>query len=771
MNKQKITILLLLFFCNGYLSWGQNFTQQIRGTIADRQTKMGIADATVIIKDLKLIVVSDSNGKFSFNKVPIAKYDLVVRKVGYQNTQINGIELNSGKEVVLEIELEEAVTMLKEVRIQSSKEQVNNPFALVSTRQFGPQEAVRYAGGFQDPARMALAFAGVSNAGSDDNNEIVIRGNSPRGLLWRLEGIEIPNPNHFTDGQGSTSGIVSMINAYSLSKSDFMTSAFPANFGNGLSGVFDLNFRRGNNQKTEFTGQLSLIGLDFGMEGPLGKSGSSYRVAGRYSTLQLLLNSNIIQLNTNNYNPNFKDLNFTIELPTKKRGVFSIWGLMGNDDTYQTTLTEKNTEKGSLSVFGINHKISFQKLFIKNVLSLSYQSQENVKQNMSGGLSGLVTRQLIYKYPSVRFASAVTYKLNTRLSLESGIVLSDLAYNLKDNRLSSKNVLFNYLNEDGTTYFIQGYAQLLTKISAKIKSTIGVHQYQFLLNKANAVEPRWALLIENKWGGVFSTGIGVHSRLEPVSVYLFKKYAANGSFTQPNKNIYPGSALHYVVSYEQKINDKTKVKLEAYLQNLTKVPIDTGYNSSYSILNTSGGIPINILENTGLGKNKGVELTIEKFYSKNFYYLITASIFDSKFQNKNKIWYNTIYNNSYAGNILIGKEFKMRKNNSISINVRYLLRGGNRYTPINLTESIARSTTILNNAKLFGEQYPDYWRTDFSISYKKNKNKSTWSYGTDIQNFTNRKNIVYVNYDNALKQIKNNYALPRIPIIFIRCEF
>lgn len=769
MNK---LILLLLIVCfHTSIIWGQNITQQLRGTIVDRQTKNKLADASVIIKEIKLSTISDSSGKFSFNKIPIAKYDLVISKMGYQSTQINGVELSSGKEVVLEIELEESVTYLKEVTVKSNKDQVHNPFALVSTRQFGPQEAVRYAGGFQDPARMALAFAGVSNAGSDDNNEIVIRGNSPRGLLWRLEGIEIPNPNHFTDGQGSTSGIVSMINAYSLAKSDFMTSAFPANFGNGMSGVFDLNLRRGNNQKTEFNGQVSLIGLDFGMEGPLSKSGSSYRIAGRYSTLQLLLNSHIINLNTNNYNPNFKDVNFTVELPTKKTGVFSIWGLMGNDDTYQTTLTEKNIEKGSLSVFGINHKTSFKKLFIKNVLSFSFQSQENLKQNMSAGLNGLVTRQLIYKYPTLRLSMAATYKLNNRLSLESGIILSNLSYNLMDNRLNSKNVLINYLNDDGSNYFIQGFTQLLTKINAKIKTILGVHQYKFILNDARALEPRWALQIENNIGGLFSTGIGVHSRLEPVSVYLFKKYAANGTYTQPNKNINPGSAIHYVVSYEQKINEKTKVKLEAYIQNLNKVPIDTALNSFYSILNTSGGIPLNILENSGLGKNKGLELTIEKFYSKNFYYLITASIFDSKYQNKNKIWYNTVYNNSYAGNVLIGKEFKLKKNNSISINFRYLLRGGNRYTPINLPESIARATTILNYAKIYGEQYPDYWRTDISLSYKKNKNKSTWSYGADIQNVTNRQNIIYTSYDNTNKRINNNYALPRIPIVFVRCDF
>lgn len=401
---KKIAFVFLWCNCLFYNSWGQSITQQLRGTLVDHQTKKPLSDVSVIIKDANLICISDSNGNFSFKKLPIGKYDLVFGKMGFQNAQMTGVELNSGKEVVLEIEMEESVTTLKEVVINSvkNKDQVNNPFSLVSTRQFGPQEAVRYAGGFQDPARMALAFAGVTNSGSDDNNEIVIRGNSPRGLLWRLEGIEIPNPNHFADGQGSTSGIVSMINAYSLASSDFMTSAFPANYGNGMSGVFDLNFRRGNNQKTEFTGQISLVGLDFGIEGPLNNKGGSYRVAARYSTLSVLLNANIINLNTTNYHPNFKDINFTIDLPSKNSGRFSIWGLMGNDDTFETTPTQKNTDIGNLAVIGVSHKISFDNFFWKNVLALSTQSQKNTSQNVFAGLNGLITKQVVYTYPSIR---------------------------------------------------------------------------------------------------------------------------------------------------------------------------------------------------------------------------------------------------------------------------------------------------------------------------------------------------------------------------------
>lgn len=765
-----LTILLSLSFLNAF---SQAPSQSLRGTVKDKITQHPISDVSLVISNYNTIISTDSNGFFKFPKLPIGQYHLSIDKVGYQHIEMDGIELYSGKELVLTIELEEKAQFLKEVVVTTGKNRntANNPFSLVSTRKFGPQEAIRYAGGFQDPSRMALAFAGVTNSGNDDNNEIIIRGNSPRGLLWRLEGIEIPNPNHFADGQGSTSGIVSMINAYSLANSDFMTGAFPANYGNASSGVFDLNFRKGNNKTTEYAAQISLIGLDFGMEGPLNKNGAAYRIAGRYSTLELLLKAKIIELNTGNNDPKFKDLNFNFDLPTKKMGEFTFWGLTGNDQNAEKTSTEKNIDKGSLSVFGLSNKLPVYKGNLKTILSFSFQSQENGSQIMNNGIPGLVTQQFIYNYPSFRFSTTFTRKINSTLHFETGFILSKLQYNLTDNRINAKNILVNYLNENGQSTYTQSFLQFIKKWSPQIKSTFGLHQYRFLLNQSSAVEPRFAIQYENKLGGVLSAGLGIHSRLEPVSVYLFKRYASNGSFTQPNMHLAPGTAFHYVVSYEQKLNKETKFKVEAYIQNLTKVPIDTALNGTYTLLNSSGGIPTNILVNEGRGQNKGIELTLEKFYAKSFYYLITASLFDSKYEHRNNVWRNTIYNNQYAGNVLIGKEIKLTRTKSIACNFRYTLRGGNRYTPILLAESIKKNATVLDNTKVYQGQYPDYWRTDVSLSYKINKNKSTWSFGGDIQNATNRSNIISQYYELSSKSIKNNYALPRIPIIFARVEF
>lgn len=773
MNRPRFFVSCLIFLLSTPLAYGQVITQQLRGVVIDRQTHQKLSGTTVALKNTALFCVTDSNGNFYFKKLPIGRYNVEIKRINYQIGEINNIELNSGKELVLEIELEEAVHLLKEVVIKSTKnkDQPQNPFSLISTRQFGPQEAVRYAGGFQDPARMALAFAGVTSSGSDDNNDIVIRGNSPRGLLWRLEGVEIPNPNHFADGQGSTSGIVSMINAPSLSSSDFMTGAFPAEYGNGSSGVFDLNFRRGNNQKMEYNAQLSLVGLDFGAEGPLNKKGGSFRITARYSTLEILLNAKIIKIETANYNPSFKDLNFTFELPTQKSGTFTVWGLLGNDATVENKALNKYQDKGNLSIVGLTHKLSFKKGLLKSILVMSHQAQENLDQNLQKDATWLTARKMSYRYPSLRWSTAYTHKFNAQFSLQGGLILSQLNYGLNDDRINSKNVLLNYLNENGNTFFIQNYIQGIQKIGTKIKSTFGVHHYNFLLNNASAVEPRWALQVGNSVGGKFSAGIGWHSRLEPVSIYLFKKILTSGATVQPNKNLVPSSAFHFVVAYEQRMNEQTKIKIEAYLQNITGVPIDSAVKGTFSLLNSGAGIPNFVMENAGYGKNKGIEFTLERFFSANFYYLITASLFDTKYQNKNNIWYNTIYNNKYAGNLLLGKEFVFHKKNALSINFKYMLRGGNRYTPIILSESIKRSTTIVDATQLYNAQYPNYWRTDFSISYKINRRKSTWSFGADIQNLTDRKNVISTYYDNTSKSILNNYALPRIPIIFFRTEF
>ena len=764
---------VILLFCLSifHAGFAQNLEQTIRGKIMDKQTLELLSNVTVKLVPGNHVSFSDSLGRFYFHKIPLGRYSISFSRLGYLPASIPNLELRSGKEINLPIELEEAPQFLREVIVVSerAKDRAKNEMAMVSTRQFSVTEANRYAGGFQDPARMTLNFAGVTNAGSDQNNEIIIRGNSPKGLLWRMEGIEIPNPNHFGDGQGSTSGIISMINSTSLANSDFMSGAFPAEYGNASSGVFDLRFRRGNNEKREWMAQLSVVGIDVASEGPIGKNGGSYRAGARYSTLELLLKSGLININSGNFKPAYRDLNYTIDIPLKKAGLLTFWGLAGANDTEDEKSTTKDYSNSAMGAFGLSYKLPFKKGHLSTVLALTTESANVSKIELMAN-AWKTTRDQLYRYPNVRLNATYVYKWNASLTAKFGINISQLSFELKDDRWDGKKIV-NYLNESNSTYYVQQFGQIIKKWTPAFQTTFGLHAYQFELNQSKAIEPRMAISIDNHSGGRFGVGIGWHSRIEPISTYLFKKYIANGNFFQPNKNIKPSQALHQVVSYDQRIGENTRLKVEAYIQNINQVPIDTAMNGLFSLVNYTSGIPNQVLENTGKGINKGIELTLERFLADNFYYLVTASLFDSKFQNKDLVWRNTQFNNLFAGNILVGKDFQLAKQKSLSVNLRYLLRGGNRYTPINLAESIKRNTTVGIQSKAFESQYPNFERYDFSLAYRINKLNHTWSFRLDLQNIFNTKNIIEERYDSNLKGLSYRFALPLIPIISSQLEF
>ena len=724
----------------------------------DKHIQQPIFLADIYLSPGKQVVKSDSSGYFAFSHLPLTSYQIRVRALGYEEFSVPKIELIAGKESYLAIELEEKPIFLQEVRVQAekSKEVAKNEFTLVSARQFSLLEAQRYAGGFQDPARMALNFAGVTNAGSDQNNEIIIRGNSPKGLLWRMEGIEIPNPNHFGDGQGSTSGIISMINSTSLANSDFMSGAFPAEYGNASSGVFDLSLRRGNNQKKEWMTMLSVVGLDVAGEGPLGNKGGSYRVGLRYSTLEILLKSGLVNINTGNFKPSYRDLNYLFELPTKKSGTFTLWGIAGANNTEDIKTTTSDFTNSHVVVGGLSHKLPVKSGHIKTVLAYMTESTDIIQETRS-----ITTREQTYQYPTWRLNSYYLHRFNSTAQLKIGINVSQLGYNLYEFR----NKLI-YLNEKDNTFYWQQYIQFHKKWTSQLSMTAGIHRYEFELNKAQGWEPRLSVLWETKSGGRLGLGLGVHSRLDPLSLYFYKRYIGPTP-KLPNLNIKPAISLHQVVSYDQRIGENTRIKIEAYLQNISQAPVDSTLNSPFSLLNYSSGIPTQVLENSGLGENKGIELTLERFLSNDFYYLITASVFDTKYQAKKNVWYNTQFNNNYAANLLVGKDFRQK----FSVNLRYLIRGGNRYTPINLTESIKRNTTVLTSSQLMQAQYPTFQRLDLSIAYKLNRAKHTWTIRADLQNILDIANVIEERYDSNAKALTYRYALPLIPILSTRIDF
>ncbi len=266
-------------------------TQTIRGTVIDDASNAPVAFATVSLRhtDPSLGTISDTLGNFTIPNVQVGRYDVQVSFMGYEPAILREITVISAKQTFLTIQLKENTTLLSEVVIKPrvNKEQPLNTMATVSARMLSVEEAQRYAGGFDDPARLASSFAGVASNTSE--NGIIVRGNAPKFLQWKMEGVEIPNPNHFGDLNSLGGGTVTALSSQMLANSDFFTGAFPAEYNNALSGVFDIAMRTGNNQKREHTVQLGFLGIDASSEGPFKKGGrSSYLFNYRYSTLALL---------------------------------------------------------------------------------------------------------------------------------------------------------------------------------------------------------------------------------------------------------------------------------------------------------------------------------------------------------------------------------------------------------------------------------------------------------------------------------------------------
>lgn len=312
------SLILFLFFAHGILAQG---TQTIRGIITDAQSQSPVPGVTIVVLGSNPLngTITDFDGAYKLENVPVGRVTLQVSYLGYETITLANLEVNSAKELVIDVKLVEQVKRVDEVVITAApdKDKALNDMATVSSRTLSMVEANKYSGTRSDPSRMAQNFAGVSGA-SDDRNDIIIRGNSPSGVLWRLDGIDIPSPNHFGT-LGTTGGPVTMLNTNNLKNSDFLTGAFPAEYGNASAGVFDLQLRNGNNEKYEFLGQIGFNGFEFGAEGPFSKkSKASFIVNYRYSTLGLL-SAIGINFGTGAAIPQYQDLTVKINAPTKKQ--------------------------------------------------------------------------------------------------------------------------------------------------------------------------------------------------------------------------------------------------------------------------------------------------------------------------------------------------------------------------------------------------------------------------------------------------------------------
>lgn len=783
-----MTKLKLIHFCGALLCFfyevrSQALTQTIRGTVIDKISQTPLPGANVIILDTDPILgaTTDVDGNFKIVNVPVGTYAIKITFIGYRERAIPSVIVNSGKEVVLNIPVEEDIVHMQELVVTAAqKEKPINDMAVVSARTFSVEETRKFAAAVNDPARMVTSFAGVVQT-DDGNNNVSIRGNSPYGLLWRMEGVDIPNPNHFAN-TGTAGGGISILSSQLLGNSDFMTGAFPAEYGNALSGVFDLQLRRGNNEKPEYTVQAGFLGLDVAAEGPLSKTyKGSYLVNYRYSTLSVLDN---IGVPIGDAVTNFQDLSFNFVLPTTKLGSFSIFGFGGLSDQYMNADKDSlawdsdddrfnNTYFSNTGVAGLKHSLIVGP---NTHLQSSLVASANENGDKSFKLNDQYSEELHYdqKYvhKKITFSTVLNHKFSRRHSLRAGAYFNKLYFQFYLNDMNEQtHELEEQLNARGDSETIQAFAQWNYRASEKVTVNAGLHYLSLLLNNTSSLEPRASVSYMLSEGENISFGYGLHSQIQPIGSYFAQIQQHDGSYLRPNKNLDLTKSHHFVLAYDKSLNDHVRLKIESYYQHLYDIPISPSQSSTLALINSRGGYETDPLVNNGVGRNYGLELTLEQFMHDGLYFLISSSLYDSRYKAADGVWRNTRYNGNYSFNFTAGKEFQGKKNRVFGVNVRTTYSGGFRDTPIDFEKSIQNGETEYFEMLAFSEKLPNYFRTDLRLSMKRNRPKSTHTLALDIQNVSNHKNIFGRYFEPLTGEVKTAYQLPLLPVLSYKVEF
>ncbi len=790
----KNLLVLLAIILTPYWALSQTLKQNVKGQVKDEQSGMALPGSTVMVADTDPIIgtITDPDGYFILKDVPVGRQTIVVTMIGYAPATLSNIQVTSGKETYLEVDLLESVTKLDEVVISSEKDnsEALNEFAAVSARQFSLDEATRYAGAFNDVARMVTNYAGVSTSG-DVRNDIVVRGNSPAFVLYRMEGVPVPNPNHFGTF-GGAGGAISMISQNTLANSDFLTSAFPAEYGNVLAGVFDINLRRGNGQNREHVVQVGMRGLELSTEGPFSKnSNASYLVNYRYSTLEVFdalgLDIGVPAV------PEYQDLSFKVDIPTKSKwGRFSAFGLGGlasinlNDSEVEDPEEYFNQDRPGdiynqtrMGVFGINNDHFYSKKTSARV-SLIFSNSRDTYTYDTLSSPDFTTTSRLSDGRFEEYRTSIWYKLTHKFSakdvLQGGFLLDFVNANFNENAVVDGTYM--PINDfEGNYQMYQGFLTWQHRFSDRLKFDAGYHLQYHELTESQSHEPRLGLSWDFAERQTLSFGSGLHSQTLPSYAYFISETDENGETVLKNRDLGFMRTAHLVLGYQNRFAPNWRFKIETYYQYLYDIPVES--NPSYfSAINTGAdfnGFPDDLdpLVNDGDGRNLGIELTLEKFFSNNYYALLTASIFDSKYEGSDKIERNTAFNRNYVFNLLGGKEFRVGRsgNKTFGLNGRVNWSGGAPYIPIDQEASQAEGQQVYDYDRAYEDRYSDYFRLDVKFSYTLNKAKVTHQVSLDIQNLTNHENLFRENYNVETDSFTQEYQTGLLPEFQYRIMF
>ena len=797
MKRLTIATLLLLF---SILAYSQNSTQVITGTVIDRETQLPVPGATVYIQDSDPLIgtATDQYGRYKLENVPLGRQEVVCTSVGYSTYVSEALIITSAKEVTLDIRLDLGLE-IEGVTVSAFKtiSEPLNDLAIVSARSFTAEEADRFPAAVNDISKMALSFPGVQQGRSDVENDIVVRGNSAYGMIWRLEGMDIPAPNHFAR-MGTSGGGISILSAQLMSRSDFYTGGMPAEFGNTMSAAMDIRLKNGNLHNFENRAKLSVIGIDYALEGPIKRDRSSFIFNARYSTLGLMNRLGFYIIGENAFNE-FADFSFNVHFdnPEKhtKTNIFGMGGISFEQLSPKHPVSERDPEVewhhfdrlfGSrMGTVGIVHKKVFDSRTHLR-LSAAVNAHYNYAKYDSLNLEDERYRYHHLEYYDNRvIAHAVlTRSLTDRWKVKTGLIGNLISYDffLRNiplatiANLGQNTQQFLDVDENGISGTGQAYLQTTYDLTPKLSISGGFHGLLLELNNTGSVDPRISIKYQANQNHRLSLAIGKYSQMLPLPAYYYQESdtLANGSVESdyPNFDLEFIYSNHYIVAHQYTTSEKLKISTELYYQDVHNGPVSADPEDNYYFLNNMSDFPPFNVESKGRGYNYGIDMAVEKLFSNSFYFLVTGSLYQSKYRAANGIWYNTRFNSIFLTAVTAGKEFNVGSG-ILQVGGRFTCNGGYRYSPYDPVKSgEAGRYVALEGAEMTG-QIPAYWKIDGRVGYRFSRPEWAMNISVDISNVTGHDNPSSVGYNPVTNEEYYNYhsGIDLIPLLNIQVDF
>jgi len=801
----KKHLLFFVFSCFAIFSLAQAPGQTLRGTVTDSDTGEPLTGASIsLLKSAASTGTSSTlSGNYFIEALPVGRYQVQFSHLGYETQTIAEVLVESGRETVLNVQLREQPKELQEVVVKAPSNTPSN--APLNRLTFSVEEQFRFPGTNFDPARLAMAYPGVAGE-NDGTNVISVRGNSPNALQWRLEGVEIVNPNHtanagtFGDRPTGAGGGVTILSAQLLGTSNMYTGAFPAQYGNSIGGIMDMYFRKGNDQRHELIAQAGFIGIEAATEGPISSHQSpptgqavtnhqspSFLLNYRYSFTGLLT---AMGADFGDEETAFQDVAFHVSLPSAKAGQhapsgFTLFGLGGKSSTlYRSPNPDSATMdkerfnidfQSKMGALGMTHVLPLGKSSVLRTVAIASALEHDRTADFIE--TGERWEDDHLGQQKLSFSSVLTKKINAKHRVKVGVEASSDADEVHS---FFKNDFVNFSDGiDTTSWLVQPFVDWHLTLG-KTKIEAGLHASVYSAD-AILLEPRLNIAQLLGGAGTVSLAYGMHSQRLP-SYILASGYLG--------KNANAVVAHHLTFGYQFDVNKSLIIKAEAYGVVLSNIPVFTNGETAVSSLNLTdfsqaylGARQVSQtvkVGDYGNGLNYGLDISIQKYFTDKFYGLLSGSLYRSQFSADPPSWtrrdnlFPTRFDGRHTLNLTAGREFSKQKNgktiiNGISGRVAWL--GGFRESQIDVVQSKAVGYTVFDQENPFSEKLDDYFRIDLRLYKKWNKVGRNSMLSLDIQNLTSRKNDQYHYYDSVQDKVLLKKQLGLIPILTWRGEF